>query len=45
MRFVKIPAILSTVLAARSKPEVGNLFTVTGRMNCPLALAGRKIGY
>jgi len=24
------------------KPWVGNLFTITGRMNCGISLAGRK---
>jgi len=26
-----------------SRPGVGNLFTITGRMNCALSLAGHKI--
>jgi len=26
-----------------SRPVVGNLFTIIGRMNCALLLAGRKI--
>jgi len=31
------------VLIKTSKPEVGNLFTIAGRMYCALSLAGRKI--
>jgi len=29
--------------AQRFMPGVGNLFAITGRMNCALSLAGRKI--
>jgi len=33
----------NTILRGSVKAGVGSLFTVTGRMNCPLALAGRRI--
>jgi len=31
------------VSALQCKPGMGDLFTITGRMNCALSLAGRKI--
>jgi len=30
-------------MACVFKPGVGNLFSITGRMNCALSLAGGKI--